>query len=71
MSKHVDNKIFVIRYKDSNKYVKNVGGRPIYVNEHGFPTVDVGNAGMYSKSSDAFKQAVFWHLDKETIVQEV
>lgn len=72
MGKQPDgNKIYVIRYKDSDVYVKNAGGRPLYVNEHGFPTVDVGNAEMFSTRIDAYRQSVYWKLDKNTIVEEV
>jgi len=82
MGKRPDgNKIYVIRYKDSNVYVKNAGGRPryakiaggqpLYINERGFPTADVGNAEMFSTKIDAYRKSVFWKLDKDTIVEEV
>lgn len=72
MGKRPDsNKIYVIRYKDSYKYVKNGGGLPLYVDDYGFPTADVGNAEMFSTSIDAYRKSVFWKLDKDTIVEEV
>ena len=66
-----ENKIFVIRYKDSNEYVKNVDGRPVYLSEYGSPTLDVNNAKLFESSIEAYRQASFWKVDKETIVKEI
>ena len=64
-------KIFVIKYKSQNEYCKINNGNPVYVTQFGFPTVDINNAGLYETSNEAYKRAVLWKIDKDTIGKEV
>lgn len=64
-------KIFVIQYKSQHEYCKNNKGNPVYVTQSGFPTIDINDAGLYEKAVEAYRKAVFWKIDKDTIVNEV
>ena len=71
MPKPNNDKIFVLRYKDSHEIVKRVNGHPVYVSDYGSPTVSLENAALFESSIEAYRRAAYYELDKDVIAKEI